>query len=110
LTLDQASPHSPDNASARTTFKGRTDSANNDLDGALRLLLLLAGVWELTMNKSTTKRAKQEVHGLGEKTAKKPYVSPRLVEYGNVAKLTSGSGSGGVEGTMIGMSGIIPPP
>ncbi len=41
------------------------------------------------MNKSTTKRAKQEVHGLGEKTAKKPYVSPRLVEYGNVAKLTS---------------------
>ena len=39
------------------------------------------------MNKSTIKRAKQEMHKLGEGAAKKTYVSPRLVEYGNVAKL-----------------------
>jgi len=45
------------------------------------------------MNKSATKGVKLEIHKLGERTAKKPYVSPRLVEYGNVAKLTSGFGS-----------------
>jgi hypothetical protein len=45
------------------------------------------------MNKSTTKRAKQRVHEAGEESAKKPYVSPRLVEYGNVAKLTSSGGT-----------------
>lgn len=45
------------------------------------------------MNKSTTKRAKQGAHKLGEEIAKKPYVSPRLVEYGNVAKLTSSGGT-----------------
>lgn len=45
------------------------------------------------MNKSTIKRAKQETHKLGEGAVKKPYVSPRLVEYGNVAKLTSSGGT-----------------
>jgi hypothetical protein len=45
------------------------------------------------MNKSTMKRAKQEIHKLGEGATKKAYVSPRLVEYGNVAKLTSSGGT-----------------
>jgi hypothetical protein len=49
------------------------------------------------MNKSTTKRVKQDMHKLGERTVKKPYVSPRLVEYGNVAKLTSQGGSGWID-------------
>ena len=33
-----------------------------------------------------------------EITAKKSYTAPQLTEYGNIAKLTQGSGSPGVEG------------
>jgi hypothetical protein len=62
--------------------------------------------WELKMNKSTTKRAKQEMHKSGEQAVKKPYVSPRLVEYGNVAKLTSSGGSGATDGLQTMMGGI----
>lgn len=58
------------------------------------------------MNKSTMKRAKQEIHKLGESTAKKRYVSPRLVEYGNVAKLTSSGGTQPpIDGLMTRMTG-----
>jgi hypothetical protein len=58
------------------------------------------------MNKSTIKRAKQEMHKLGEGAAKKPYVSPRLVEYGNVAKLTSSGGTQlPIDGLMTRMTG-----
>ena len=45
------------------------------------------------MTKSMAKRAKQETRKPGEQAVKKSYVAPRLVEYGNVAKLTSSNGT-----------------
>lgn len=51
------------------------------------------------MRKSTIRRAKQTAgHAAGERAAKKRYVSPQLVEYGNVAKLTSSNGTRNPEG------------
>ncbi len=40
------------------------------------------------MTKSTEQRAKEK-----EERAKRRYVRPRLIEYGNVAKLTASGGS-----------------
>lgn len=40
------------------------------------------------MTKSTERRAKKK-----EERAKRPYVRPRLIEYGSVAKLTASGGS-----------------
>jgi hypothetical protein len=63
---------------------------------------------ELRMNKSTIKRAKQEIDRLAEKTLKKPYVSPRLVECGNVAKLTSSGGTTApFDGQMVKMISLV---
>ena len=60
------------------------------------------------MNKSTKKRAKHEIHKLGEEMVKKPYVSPRLVEDGNVAKLTSSGGTQlPIDGLQTKMTGSI---
>ena len=50
------------------------------------MLMLLDQGWKMT--KSTERRAKKK-----EERAKRPYVRPRLIEYGSVAKLTASGGS-----------------
>jgi len=50
-----------------------------------------------------TKKTKTERQKPRTQSIKKPYVRPHLVEYGNVAKLTtsgSGTGSDGITSTM----------
>jgi hypothetical protein len=44
---------------------------------------------ELSMTKNTAKERPK----LGTKNFKKPYLRPRLVEYGDVAKLTASGGT-----------------
>jgi len=53
------------------------------------------------------KKAEDETQTNSESTlkvAKKPYVSPRLSEYGNVEKLTRGGNGSGADGGPAGMS------
>jgi|GEM_PF-2787098 len=54
-----------------------------------------------------TKNTKAERQKPRTQSIKKPYVSPHLVEYGNVAKLTA---SGGSAPPSDGMSGMTGPP
>jgi len=55
------------------------------------------------MERKTQEKTRTNSEGT-PKIAKKPYASPQLIEYGNVAKLTQGLTGSGTDGGPAGMS------